>query len=823
MPQLSAWRVRRNARLRERKRFEALELQKLKKTATRKCRNCLTPYRDQNPGGGKFMCSYCGHISKRPVLDLPVPPGMGTNSGILKELFGKGGKILNGKAWSDNVSVCNQEWLENGSWVVNGSFSGKTAYPMRTSGVGFFGSEPCLGEKSYSGAYFFACKLLTSFFMSIRWLWRKLFRISSSKEDSLSADHRGMSKKGENGSSGHETRSEKARRKAEEKKQARLEKELLEEEERKQREEVARLVEERRRLRDEKREAENRAKGTSSLKEKDSKKEAEKKRQERRKEKDKGSSKSNSDVEELEKKVGKETDRKRENDRKSETDRRESPKTVPDSAKGLNAEVGHGAKSNYTNNFNRGQVGARYFDRMKGTFLSSSKAFTGSGFFGKVAPTPVPALKEIKGSSSVECSLVSNTRHDLHPSEHVPGKNSMNGDDKGNVRLVTSDTQSKTAPKSWQQLFTRSPAAPVPTHPNVISRPSVKPQAEVQISLPPCSVSSAPLYDNPINLPSPFILPPFSSMPVANSCSLPAVKDPIFPGVAEMPHDMLPEEPELFEDPCYEPDPVSLLGPVSESLDNFQLDRGTSYKSDEMGKSCPLVSVSTPEVSRPLPIESPMSRLRVADERQNNTSHFSNNHKGADMYSLPAADVNNISDKGTWHMWNSSPLGPDGLSLVGSAASWIAPLERSRLNSEDMVHHSPQKTMVSLFTKESHVASGTHSPQKALLGNARNSSPFGSCIPTPNDQDPWLQKAFLSPLSNGESHIPISPTGESQKVLYGSASRSAANHAFDPSTASCWSKNEWAMQGSGEGLRNPSVLKPAVGGLYTPPDVQLLW
>ena len=36
-------------------------------------------------------------------------------------------------------------------------------------------------------------------------------------------------------------------------------------------------------------------------------------------------------------------------------------------------------------------------------------------------------------------------------------------------------------------------------------------------------------------------------------------------------------------------------------------------------------------------------------------------------------------------------------------------------------------------------------------------------------------------------------------------------------------RNEWGVQGSGEGLRNSSVLKPAVGGLYTPPDVQLVW
>lgn len=68
MPRLSAWRVWWNARLRERKRLEAIEIEKLRKTALRRCRNCLTAHRDQNPRGGKFTCSYCGQISRRPVL-----------------------------------------------------------------------------------------------------------------------------------------------------------------------------------------------------------------------------------------------------------------------------------------------------------------------------------------------------------------------------------------------------------------------------------------------------------------------------------------------------------------------------------------------------------------------------------------------------------------------------------------------------------------------------------------------------------------------------------------------------------------------------------
>ncbi|XP_021766450.1 uncharacterized protein LOC110730922 isoform X1 [Chenopodium quinoa] len=825
MPQLSAWRVRRNARLRERKRNEALELQKLKKTATRKCRNCLTPYRDQNPGGGKFMCSYCGHISKRPVLDLPVPPGI-SNSGILKELLGKGGKILNGKPWSDNVSLCSQEWVENGSWVVNGSFPVKASFPPRKNGVGLYGrSESCLAEKSYSGVYLFSCKLLTSFLLSIRWLWRKLFRISSSEDSSSDGDHGGgMSKKGENGSTGQESRGEKARRKAEEKRQARIERELLEEEERKQREEVARLVEERRKLRDEKIEAENRAKGTSSLREKDSKREAEKRRQERRKEKDKGSSKSNSDVDELEKKSGKENDRKRDTERKHETDRRESPKSGVDGVKGQNTEAGYGAKGNSTNNFSRVNVGARYFDRVRGTFLSSSKALTGSSFFGKAAPSHVPASKEMKPNSSVENSLVSNSKRDFLPPEHLPGKTIMNADDKSHTRPVSSDIQHKTQPKSWQQLFTQAP----PSHPNVISRPSAN-SAKSQVSQSsqlPCSVSSTPLYDNPINLPSPFMLPAFSSGPLTNNSSPPVAKDPFFPSVSDMSHDFFMEEPEHFEDPCYEPDPVSLLGPVSESLDNFQLDRGNSFVKDGIGNSCPMINVSTPlDVTRPSPIESPLSRLRVADEKPNNHSHFSSSPRGLDMHFFPAADMNdNINDKGTWHMWNSSPLGPDGLSLVGGSASWISPLERSRLNSEDMMHQSPQKTMASLFTNESRIASGTHSPQKATMGNAQSYSAFGVSASSSNDQDQWMQKAFYPPLCSSELNLPASPTEEASesKLLFGSPGRAAAN-GLDPSTVSWSNRNEWSVQGIGEGVTNPSIVRSPFGGLYSSPNVHSLW
>lgn len=824
MPQLSSWRVRRDARLRERKRFEAIEMQKLRKTATRRCRNCLTPYREQNPGGGRFMCSYCGHISKRPVLDLPVPPGMGiTNAGIIKELVGKSGKILNGKVWSDNSWMCGQDLLENGNWV-GGSFAGKSSH-WRKSGGGFFGGDDhCMAEKSYSGGVIFACKLFTSFFLSIRWLWRKIFRISSSREDTASdAEHRGiLSKRGENGVDFTESRSDKARRKAEEKRQARLEKELLEEEERKQREEVARLVEERRRLRDERTEAEkDRGKGAASAMDKDSKKEAEKKRQERRKDRDKGSSKSNSDVEELEKRAGKESDRKREFDKRTDTDRREHQKAGTENGKAHSGstELGNGLKSVTASNYNRANAGTRYLDRMRGTFLSSSKAFGGGSFFGRGGNTLANVSKENKPSSFVEHVQTSASRREMYQPERVVGKAIPSGDDKHTSRPVISEPK-----KSWGQLFTRSPAVPPSSNANVISRPSQKFQAEVQSPQLSGQSLSTQSFDNPINfgLQSPFTLPNFSNGSTITSSGFPSAAECMFPRVGEVPRELLPEEPELFEDPCYVPDPVSLLGPVSESLDNFQLDLGAGFVTD-MGLEKPrclnsLAAAS--EVNRPSPIESPLSRLRAADEKYINSNRFSSTPKAHDMHTLPFDD----SNSGTWHMWSSSPLVQDGLGLVGGPA-WLSPPERNRSNKEDFVHPSSHKTMASLFTKEEPVFTSAHSPQQVFLGNSQNGGMFASPVHGATDHNPWLEKAFYPPLSGSENHFTLNPQDETtqNEMIFGSPNRSAISHPFEHSPANSWAKKEWAAQGSGEGVAHSTVVKSHIGGLYSTPDVQSLW
>ncbi|XP_076922487.1 uncharacterized protein LOC143584286 isoform X2 [Bidens hawaiensis] len=584
MPQLSSWRARRNARLKEKKRLEAIEMLKLRKTATRRCRNCKTPYRDQNPAGAKFMCCYCGHSSKRPLFDPCVSPGL-EQSGVLKDMVGK--------VWSDNNWICGQDWLENGGYWVNGSFSGKSSYLKQNNG-GLFNSG---NDHFFSFLFVFVFKSLAAIFLGFMWPFRKLFRISFSEDDgSSNKDINGLAKKAENGLTCNETRSEKARRKAEEKRQARLEREQLEEEERKQREEVARLVEERRKLRDE-----TDKKAKASTRDRNDKIEVERKRQERKKEKDIGSSKSNSDANELEKRAGKETERKL----KGDADFREH----------------HKPKVVVTNNYNKGSVGARYLDCMRGNFFQSSKTITG-GFFGNDvnAKANVNNTRELKSSPFVDHS---NKRDFVHP-ERAHMKSNAHADGQTPIRPVVFESQPCPPPKrSWHQLFTRSSPPVSSPITNVISRPNPNesPQTESQNSIQSSGYLVTQGFDNPVSYRIPF--PPlFTDSTISTNTN------------HQFSTEHVHREPEIYEDPCFVADPVSLIGPVSDSLDNFPIDLG--FLTDVGSFDEKLVSPRTRE-----------------------------------MTNLPQEDHGGVSDKG-WQMWNTT-LCPDVLGLVSRNSNWCSP------------------------------------------------------------------------------------------------------------------------------------------------------
>ncbi|GAA0148846.1 hypothetical protein LIER_08177 [Lithospermum erythrorhizon] len=786
MPQLSVWRAKRNSRLREQKRFEAIEMQKLRKSATRRCRNCLTPYKDQNPGGGKFMCSYCGHLSKRPVLDLPVPPGMGlSNSGILKDLMGRSGKIFNRKEWSDNGWMCGQDWLENGGWA-SGPFSQKESYWKSGGGISV-GDDHFLADKSCSRILIFFSRACKAFILSIIWVWRKFFWINSSRDDVLvDGERRGiLDKRGINAGNFQESKSEKARRKAEERRQARLEKELLEEEERKQREEVAKLVEERRRLRDEKLEAEKeRTKGSPTVKEMDRKKETERKRQERKKDKDRASSKSNSDVEELEKRTGKDNVRHR----KSDNDWHEHSRNGSENVKGHGTGVWHGHR--VAVDHHRVNVGTRYLDRMKGTIFSSSHAFTRGGFFGR-GTNVTSVSREQKPNSSVEQSQTSAYRREHPRPDRATGKPYMDGDENKNTisRPVLIEPQPCTAPKkSWQQLFTRSPSVAPASSSNIIGRPNGNSHSEVPISQ-FAAPSSPQGFDNPINfgLPSPFSSPSFSFGSTSNSTDLSLSSEAMFPRIGEKPAQFLPEKSEIFEDPCYVPDPASLLGPVSESLDNFQLDLG--FLGDTvLEKPSTLKNIhSPPEVNRPSPIESPMSRLRVPEERHPTSFLFPSTPKAQDVNHVPVDDLGNQNEVGTWQMWSSSPLGPDSSGLFGGSAKWFLPHELNGTK-EDPIHPIAPKTMASLFKKDERVLSEAPSPHNNFIGNGQNGELFNSVPPIRADEPCLPNRYFGSPPGNENQLFSKMEESTKKGTKYGSPLGSATEDQIEISTTNCWVK-----------------------------------
>ncbi|KAM3293317.1 hypothetical protein ACQJBY_036717 [Aegilops geniculata] len=738
LPRLSIWRARRSARLREERRAHALELQKLRKTATRRCRNCNNPYRDQNPGGGKFMCSYCGHVSKRPVLDL-----------------GPAGKVPAG--WP-----CSQDWAN------------------AVGDPGYWLDLQCSADNSYSG---FSWRLFSCFCTSMAWFWKKVFRFGSSVDSGgLGRDGRMLTKAGDNGGKAEESRVDKAKRKAEEKRLARLEREMLEEEERKQREEMAKLVEERRRLRDEKAEAEERSKGATPVGEKDARKEAERRRQERRRKEDKGSSKSNSDCEDVERRVSREGERKRDFDRRNETDRRDAARVGTDGYKPNN----FGANSQGSK---IAQSKTKYFGRMTGGLLSSSRGFGGGSFFGRSAHAPVHQANKV--TKPLVTATDQSIKRDTQPAA-TPAmvKSATAGETRNSLtnlsRPVSPNMQAHPTglKKSWHQLFSRSAAVspcpdvtasareknmqPAPNGAQISSAQNFLAQYPPLDSTPKLSQSMHSAGFSPVNGAS-------ANMPLSH---FPAGHSPL----GKVSEAALLEEPEQFEDPCYDPDAIALLGPVSESLDNFPPDWDSRFTLNDVTKQ--------PHVRNPMPspIESPLSRSRTVERNPIRPSHFSTakGHNGS-----MSAEANN--EQGTWQMW-STPLVQDSLGLRGPQGQWLLP------NTNQFNHGI------------NHLNGGTRSPLSAGL----------------NDNDLWLQKSPFQQLPLDTDSLFLSHMSENaihNGLGFGSPNKTARAHPFGPpDPCHSWSKEQLVPNGP-QGA-SPICSPPTGGhaGLFpTNPNAQSVW
>jgi hypothetical protein len=187
------------------------------------------------------------------------------------------------------------------------------------------------------------------------------------------------------------------------------------------------------------------------------------------------------------------------------------------------------------------------------------------------------------------------------------------------------------------------------------------------------------------------------------------------------------EEPEQFEDPCYDPDAIALLGPVSESLDNFPQDLGSLFISSGVTKE---------SHGRPSPIESPLSRSRMVDEKPIKQPHSSTT-KGPGGFISPEAS----SEQGTWQMW-STPLVQETLGLQGPQSHWLQ-------QSTNQFNHSAN-----------------------LFNGGTNSS------------DPWLQKAPFQqlPPDTPSLFLPHEVQGNAinNDLVFGSPNKSAREHPFGP-------------------------------------------
>lgn len=292
--------------------------------------------------------------------------------------------------------------------------------------------------------------------------------------------------------------------------------------------------------------------------------------------------------------------------------------------------------------------------------------------------------------------------------------------------------------KSWHQLFSRSssvsPCPDVTASAHEINR---KPEPNgAQISNAHNFLSQYPPLDSKPNLSQSMQFPVLSPVKGAPSNTAEhrfSTGHMLFYGPEPL------QESEQFED--YD-DAIALLGPVSESLDNFPQDLDCGFVSSDVTKE------SHP---RPSPIESPLSRSRAIEEnpmkpRQSSVA------KGPDGSILPQAN----NEQGTWQMWGT-PLVQETLGLQVPQNEWLLP-------STNQISH------------------GTN----FLNGGTRN-----ALRTSLNDSDPWQQKTPIQQLPPDIPNflLPHNITGNALRnnFSFGSPNKSVRAHPFGPPGLS-WSK-----------------------------------
>lgn len=916
MPRLSSWRAKRSARLREKRRIEAQEAAKWRKEATRRCRNCLTAYRDQTPGGGRFMCTYCGHVSRRPVLDVPGgAPGAGVAGNISSggnsfSLAGSAAGLVNGsaifagrspKVWSGRVLpdrsslgggrgwMGGRPWTtEGGGWGVNGSwfggpwpgsagYSGTAGAGWGGTGVSFgggiFGGEKCSVGESYSGILLCFWRVFSYMFLFVGWIWRKVWGAGSSGEDGVGGGRRAYQRRGEDAGPPPGTRSEKARRKAEEKRQARLEKEQLEAEEKKQREEVARLVEERRRQRDERLEAEKESEREAAAereREIRREREAERRRQEKAKVQAKDKLK-DQEAEDMRKKKGKENEKRGDAER---YERKEDPKSpllngldsgklvkpakgalLDTSSKGNETGV-KGTASNaskWGSSKYLGSAKSGFFSRSKNVAASLNNATSfwgrsfsaGSNSAAKLGKPAVPGVSSpstasnLSSGSSGKSVAVSGSAWNKIPWTNVWGKGTSKiQDESSKMKLgVVDGCDSRSEGNAGDDA--KELANGTVVSPSVVGVP-------LQPIAPPSSVSNS--WSNLFSSPSCF--PPIDlslesgnfqehkhqtelgtrmhQAPMTSSLT----SSQIFLGTSAPPTESCVQAPiscssSAAVEACLSssflpavsssvnmvdfsgmdiPDPLSLVGPVSDSLaTSFSMDLGPCVS--PIIKSNPLSPIHAP-------FPAPMHTFPAIHLPAPKSSQFINTNNDQvpqilEPWGMPSFSSNDTEDNmggGIWHNLWGAPQLPE--IKLPTSSPWDDVLEKGK----ELLQPIPQTSSHPLLEAEPQLPSRLFSPQQRHGSSEGNHGESLCSVPIPGSNSIWLDSTALESTANiwedPDIHHRVPPEFVDciTHLLMEDPVITADGHSYERSAIETWLKSHDTSPKTGE------VLPPPPGG-----------
>jgi hypothetical protein len=311
--------------------------------------------------------------------------------------------------------------------------------------------------------------------------------------------------------------------------------------------------------------------------------------------------------------------------------------------------------------------------------------------------------------------------------------------------------------KSWHQLFGRSASvSPYPTVTASAREKNLQPEPNgSQINSAQNFLAQYPPLDSKVKLSQSMHSTGFLPMN-GESTNMPLSHSPPghLPFFKEAETTLL-EEPEQFEDPCYDPDAIALLGPVSESLDNFPPEWDSRFVLNDIPKE--------PHVRNPMPspIGCSLSQLRTVEENPIKPSHFST---AIGHNSSMSAEATN--EQGTWQMW-STPLVQDSLGLRGPQAQWLLPNTNQLNHGTNQFNHGIN-----------HFSGGTRSPLGAGL----------------NDDGLWLQRRSRFQQLPLGTESPFLPQNVSENAIhndfgFGSPNKATRVHPFGPPDPDhSWSK-----------------------------------